>query len=441
MKMSRKISISVFIFTLLAVMLITFLSAFTVVSKLYDGELRKAYLEASSGGPGQQSGTNTESYPELKLIDTIFKAYSIFELDDEAIMDAVLKAYTDATGDRYAEYYNAEEFAAMTSDNAGEMQGIGINVIENTEYGCIEVINVLPESPALAAGLLPGDLIVYVGKGEEREAVSELGYSVALKKLQGLAGTVAEFAVRRRGIDGEELEFSIERGYVKTVSVMFHICETDPTVGIVKIVEFDLTTPRQFSEAVDSLRACCINKFIFDVRYNPGGDLQSIVAVLSYFLDENDVILSTKDNLDNREEVRVKVSSLSGDYAGCSVRKEDIGKYKGLKSVVLVNGSTASAAELFTSNFRDYHLATIIGTTTYGKGSMQSILSLVNYGYKGGVKLTTKLYYPPCGESYDGIGISPDIELELDETLKNKNIYKITDAEDNQIRRALEALK
>ncbi len=435
--MSKKISLSVFIFVLLAAVLLSFLSAFVVVSQVYDAELRRAY--ESNNVPS--TGDSDTSFSELKLLDKIFKAYSIYDLDDDALCEAVLKAYAHATGDKYAEYYTAAEYAALNAENAGNAQGIGVNIIQNTEYDCIEVINVMPDSPALKAGVEPGDLIVYVGIGDNRESVSVLGYTNAVKRLQGEAGTKAEFVVRRGKGYSEEIEFSIERGPYTSLSVTSHVCATDPDVGIVKIIQFDLTTPTQFTEAVDALRAKGIEKFVFDVRYNPGGDLQSILAVLSCFLNEGDVVISTEDTNGTKEEVKVEISVQVGSYEGCSVSKEDIGKYRGLKYVVLANGSTASAAELFTSNFRDYKLAPVVGTTTYGKGTMQSIFSLSYYGYAGGVKLTTRRYFPPCGESYDGIGIAPNIEIELSEEAQKVNIYKLADADDNQLQRALEELK
>lgn len=435
--MSNKISLSVLIFAVLAAVLVSFLGAFVVVSRVYDSELKNAYIAAENA-----STPSNDKFSELELLDTLFTAWSYFGVDDEAVMDGLLKAYASASGDKYAEYYTAEEFAAMTAENAGEMQGIGINIIENAEYGCIEVISVMPDSPALAAGLQPGDLIVYVGIGETKESVSALGYTQAVTKLQGVAGTRAEFVVRRGEGYSEEIEFSVERGYITTQSVTYRVCATDNTVGIVKIVQFDLTTPTQFCQAVDALKATPgVDKFVFDVRYNPGGDLQSILAVLSYFLNEGDVIISTLDNTGAESILKVQTSVQKGDYAGCSVSAEDIGKYKDLKCVVLANGSTASAAELFTANFRDYNIAPIVGTTTYGKGSMQSIVALDGYGYPGGLKLTTRMYFPPCGESYEGVGIAPDVEVELDEALANVNIYKISDADDNQLQRAIQEIK
>jgi carboxyl-terminal processing protease len=118
-----------------------------------------------------------------------------------------------------------------------------------------------------------------------------------------------------------------------------------------------------------------------------------------------------------------------------------ISEYRNYDLVVLTNGFTASAAELFTANMRDYHLATVIGTKTYGKGSVQSLIPLFYYGYEGALKLTTSHYFPPCGEGYDGIGVFPDIEEVLSEEAASVNIYKLAEADDNQLQRALEELR
>jgi carboxyl-terminal processing protease len=142
------------------------------------------------------------------------------------------------------------------------------------------------------------------------------------------------------------------------------------------------------------------------------------------------------------EKVRV-ISNLTGGYEGCNVSESDIGKYREYvlgKSAVITNGNTASAAELFTSALMDYDIATVVGTKTYGKGSMQSIISLALFGFDGGIKLTTKKYFPPKSEGYDGIGIFPDVQIELDDALKNKNLYTISDAEDNQLQAAIAAI-
>ncbi len=379
----------------------------------------------------------TDRYEKLDVIDAIFRDKTLFELDDEAIINAILKGYVEGTGDAYAEYFTAEEYAQRNSENRGEMVGIGIDVIENTELGCVEIINVLPESPALEAGLLPGDLITCVGIGEGRQLISELGFSKAIDLMRGEAGSLAEITVDR---NGEELEFSIVRRKVISASVTWRVCETDSTVGIVKITGFDFTTPEQFDMGVEALISKGCDKFVFDVRYNPGGDLRSVQYVLSCFLKSGDVFIRTKDRSGNEESRVVEPVSYTGSYEALNVALEDIGKYSNLNIAVITNGSTASAAELFTGTLRDYGLSVTVGEKTFGKGTMQTVFSLSKYGYGGAIKLTTEYYYPPISESYEGIGIYPDVYVAPHESLEGKNIYKITDEEDNQLQAAIKEL-
>ncbi len=432
--MKKRISLSTLILLLIAAMLLTAMSSCALADSYYRDE----------NGGAVTNGQPAVSDKLGQIID-LFKTYSYYEIDEEVLCRAMVSGMGLAINDRYAEYYDAEEFALMTAENQGETQGIGVTVIENADYKCIEIISVLPNSPALAAGVEPGDLIVYVGGGENKESVSELGYYAALAKLQGVKGTLCEFTVRRGEGYAEEVEFSIMRDTFTSESVMYHVCETDAKVGIIKITQFDLTTPSQFCTAMDSLIAAGVEYFLFDVRYNGGGDLASITAVLSYMLNENDVLIKTRDRAG--QEVVTKVAEVkyapNSAYSACNVSKAEIGKYRDKvmgKSAVLANGSTASAAELFTCALMDYGISEIVGTTTYGKGSMQTIFSLEYFGFDGAVKMTTKMYFPPLSEGYDGIGIKPDLEVELDEALKNKNIYKITDAEDNQIQAAIDLI-
>jgi carboxyl-terminal processing protease len=243
----------------------------------------------------------------------------------------------------------------------------------------------------------------------------------------------------------EMIPFSIQRAPFTSESVKGRILESDPNIGILKISQFDLTTPTQFKKEMDSLIEKGCTKFVFDVRYNPGGALLSIEAVLSTLLNEGDIMISTVYKSGAREEdyVRVADYSIYAGYEGCSVTAEDIGKYRGYEFAVLVNEYTASAAELFTANLRDYELATIVGVTTYGKGCMQTTFDLEHFGVEGALKLTTAWYQPPCGENYHDVGISPDLEVELDEALIDEygNVYLIPDDRDPQMLAAIQALK
>ena len=423
--------------TLVFTMLIT-----SVVSTIYwSGKVGPTY----PGGSSEQV-VDTET---LTLIDTLIKQYAYEEVDRDAMMEAVIKAYVAATGDVYAEYYTKEEFDALINESQGQMQGIGVSVVNSTldyngvTYSVIEIIMVYPGSPAEKAGVRPGDkLITVVHEGTEY-SVTQVGYTVAVNYLRGEAGTDAEFTVMRQvGADYQPVDFKVTRAAFEALSVTHKVSATDPSIGIVSILQFDLTTPTQFCAAVDELRTKGCTKFIFDVRNNPGGDLESIKAVLSYFLSEGDVIVSTKDKRDNTEVTKVGVMK-HGDksYAGCDITRKDIGKYKDLKFAVITNGNTASAAELFTATVRDYDLGPIVGETTYGKGCMQSIFSLSYYGFDGGLKLTTKMYFPASGEGYHGIGITPDVPVELSEEAKQYNIYVLPEQLDNQLQTAIDQLK
>ncbi|MBO5271004.1 MAG: hypothetical protein J6B77_09475 [Clostridia bacterium] len=458
-KKKRSVPLLAFIASLLAVVLVC--SMFTVAiasSARYYGYL-EGVKESLTPGGGETNGGNifdglfgdifdSDEFDQLDFLNWFFENYSYHDLSDVDFLTAVLKAYVEASGDLYAEYYTQEEFDAMNAENAGEGVGIGVSVIyspvtiSGTEYTALEIITAFPGSPAIEAGVQPGDLVFYVGVGETRELVQSIGYTEALNRLRGEKGTVAEFTVLRPQSDGtyEEVEFRITRDEYTMQSVEYKVSETDPTVGIVRILQFDLTTPGQFKNAMDTLIGKGIEKFVFDVRNNPGGDLRSICAVLSYFLEEGDLIISAVDRKGAKEEQFAVATQYSGDYAGCSVKKEEIGKYRGYDMTVLTNGNTASAAELFTATMRDYELATTVGTTTYGKGSMQSIFSLASFGFGGAVKLTTKHYFPPCGEGYDGIGITPDVVVELSEEAAQTNIYKLAESDDAQLQAALNKL-
>ena len=418
---------------MLALVLLTFMTTYTLTSIRYTARLTEAYLE------GVQSATGNELYGKMSKIMELFYTNSISEWDDEAAIDNMFRAYVDSTEDAYAAYYNAEEYEALSADNHAEAYGIGISIIDNPEEGAIEIILVNPNSPAEAAGLRVGDLIVAAGRGENAQAVADLGYYGAVAQLQGAEGTIAEFVVNR---NGEMIEFAVERRKIETVSVMHHVCETDPEIGIIRITGFDTKTPVQFDAAMEDLLSKGCTAFVYDVRYNPGGDLLSIKAVLARFLNEGDVVIRTVYK--NQQETQAVVgpyTATSADYAGCNITAEDIGKYRGYPMAVLANGSTASAAELFTACMKDYELATVVGKTTFGKGIMQSIIPLKNYGYDGAVKMTVAYYSSPKSDNYQDIGIAPDIDVELDPALAAKNVYKITDAEDNQLQRAIEEIK
>ena len=436
---NKKISISLLILLLVISILFSFMTGYAVATSV-----RKT-SEASAASETTASSSSSSS-AKLDRLVSLIKQYSFYEIDEEDLCKSIMSGFITIKQDRYAYYFDEEEFKLLSAENTGDTQGIGITIIQDTENSCIKVVSVIKDSPAAEAGVTVGDRIVKVGTGDDAVNVSDLGYETAVKQLQGEAGTLCVFTVAR-GDDLKTLvDFSIERAHVTSQSVTYHICDTDKSVGIIKITGFDLTTPPQFCEAMDSLIAAGASYFIFDVRYNPGGDLASITAVLSYILNDGDIVIRTVDRAGTSSVTKVGVVNYdsTSDYATCNISESDIGKYRSYiegRSAVITNSSTASAAELFTSSLKDYKISTVVGTTTYGKGSMQTIINLAYYGYTGALKLTTKKYLPPLSDCYDGIGIEPDVTVELADALTSKNIYDISDYEDNQLQKAIIAVK
>ena len=424
----RTVRLSVFIISLVAVVLAVSILGFA---------LGVAFTGIFSSGTLGVDGTEDYS-GKIGIVDTIFSEYALYDTNGDLLLDSMLKAYVAATGDQYAAYYTAEEFAEIIAQNSGELVGVGVTVVESLDPVGIAIVGVMPGSPAEAAGVLPGDVIVVIGSGENAFSVADRGFESSLTALRGEEGSIASFTVQR---EGAQISFSIARALVENVSVTGRVSESDATVGIVSISQFMINTPVQFEAAMDDLIAKGCTRFVFDVRNNPGGDLKSIVAVLSYFLNEDDLIVTTVYKDGTTESEYASPVDYKGDYEACSIAKEDIGKYRNYQKAVLINGNTASAAELFTAVLRDYELATIVGTTTYGKGVLQSIFDLSSWGYTGGVKLTTGYYNPPSGENYDGKGVAPSgAQTPLDDAVKNKNLYLLTEQEDNQLRAAIAAV-
>lgn len=389
-----------------------------------------------------------------KLLDTLgsmLEFYSYYEYDftDEQMAKALVASYKEVTGDKYAFYYTEAEFKQMNDENLGKNQGIGVIIAENTEFGCIEIVSVLPESPAEKAGVKVGDLIAAVGIKDNAENVVGMDFDIVAQMVRGEVGTLCEFAVARNKDFSNLIEFSILREEFVSKSVIYAKSKSDPSIGIVKILQFDLVTPKHFCEAMESLIKDGCKKFIYDVRGNPGGDLNSVSAVLSRLYKSGDIIIRTEDKFSKdgeKEIIYCEPVGYKDDYADCSVSKMDIGKYRAYPAAVLVDANTASAAELFASGMKDYGLAVIVGETTYGKGSMQSIFSLDYFDLPGAIKMTTAYYYPPISDNYNGVGVIPNegYNVVLSEEASNINIYTLLNESqelDNQLAAAIEALK
>ena len=452
-KQRRTCTVGLLLSLLCIVTAITVLLTYTLTSasqKKYYTEQLKAQQQTIDQLKENVSEYNAEiDFDKLELLASLFEQYSYYagDISDEELLDTVLRAYAKATGDAYAAYYSEEEYATINADNVGEQVGIGVSVIQTTltvngiEYLVFQIIAIYENGPAASSNLKLGDYIYGIRVDGRYCTVNELGYDEAISLVKGEKGTEAELAFFHPNNEGYEAKYvSIMRDEFESVSVTYKRCEQAPKIGIVQISGFDLTTPKQFKQAVNTLITMGVDRFIFDVRNNPGGDLQSIKAVLSYFLQPGDLILSAIDK--NGKAVvshSAEATFMFGDYTSCNVSQDEIGMYADLNMVVLCNENTASAAEVFTATMRDYGLAKIVGTTTFGKGIMQSFIPLSKFSdFTGYVKMTTYAYVTKCGVTYHEIGIAPDYEVELSEEAKQYHFYVLPQALDNQLQAAIE---
>lgn len=403
-------------------------TAILLTYTLTAGLMRKSYTQKlleQQAVINRIEASTSAAADNMQLLEAMIQAYSYYAdtLDGEAMLQAAFKAYVEASGDRYAQYYTEEEYLEMVRANNAELCGIGVGVVsrsiqmQNETCLSFQITEIYEGSTALTAGLQVGDHIYAVYVDGVLKTVSELGYSTAMDAIRGEENTKVRIAVYRERADGGEcFEVELTRLKFETKSVHASVSETDPSVGIVKISSFDLKTPSQFKQAVNELKASGIRKFVFDVRGNPGGDLRSIKAVMSYFLQSGDVVLQAIDRKGAVAASYVaEAITHEGDYAECSVLAEELGMYADLDMVVLCDDNTASAAEVFVATMQDYGLADVVGTQTFGKGVMQSTKRVPFGDMVAYIKLTTYAYQTKRGVSYHGEGITPDVFVEKSE--------------------------
>lgn len=374
-----------------------------------------------------------EDVTDFDILTEIMEQNANFSPESEAMHEAALKAFVGASGDGYTAYYTNEEYEYIKAENEGRYSGIGLAleeasvIYEDERIFVLRVARIAKDSPAMRSGISVGDYVYSINVDGVTKYVNDIGHDAAIKLIRGEAGSAVTLSYLTETEAGYEKKIvGLIREAVESVSVEFHLSEMDQTIGVVRIHAFDLTTPEQLCNAMDTLIAQGAKSFVFDLRNNSGGLLKSVVACSSYFVKSGNLLLTKEGNTKTESIYAVYFSYADGK----SVLAEDIGKYRDYNFVTLVNEKTVGEAELFAAILRDYKLAGMVGTQTFGKGSSQDYLSLSSVGIDGVLKLTTNFFYPPSGEGYHGIGLTPDIVVSLD---KSVDIETAGDWNDNQL--------
>lgn len=348
----------------------------------------------------------------LNKIQSLIDDYYLWsdEIDEDALIESAIEGYVEGLGDVYTEYIPEEDMEEFTEDITGSFVGIGIYMIGDEETDSIVVYYPIPDSPAEQAGVQAGDIIKSVdGVKYTYEDIDTIA-----DNIKGEEGTTVTLVVER---DGEELEFEIERATINTNPITIEVLEDN--IGYLKLPSFDTDTAEDFREKVEELQKQGCTSLIIDLRNNGGGILDETTDIADLLLEKGRTIITTKDKYENEEVI------ISEDEATFE-----------MPVVILANENSASASEVLIGALKDNDRATIIGTTTYGKGVIQTVISLSN---GGSLKLTTAEYYTPNGTAINGVGIDPDIEIELPDTVTN--IYSVDESEDTQLQAAIEFLQ
>ena len=340
---------------------------------------------------GTASGDDREPLPvdQIKAFGEIFdlvKEQYIHAVDDRELLEDAIRGMVSGL-DPHSAYLTADEHQELQEGTSGEFGGLGIEI--TAEDGLIRIITPLDDSPAHDAGLLPGDLVTRV----DGESVRDLTATEAAKRIRGQPGTPVTLTILREGEEEGPLEFTIIRDIVEIASVKSELVE--PGFARIRVSRFQTQTGARLLEAirrVEEANGSPLAGAVLDLRNNPGGILSGAVSVADAFLDDGLIVYTEGRDPDSREEYYAKPSDF----------------LSGVPIVALVNGGSASAAEIVAGALQDRRRAVIAGSRTFGKGSVQTIVSLDD---GSALKLTTSRYYTPSGHSIQARGIIPDIEL------------------------------
>lgn len=378
-----------------------------LISSLITAVVVTEQLTSSSSIKSIAEGDGTTGIETtLASIRTLLEDMYIGDLDDEKMLQMAVKGYVAGVGDEYTEYYTPEEMSQEYDSAMGNFVGIGIYMIVNYEEGTITVVEPMEGSPAAEAGLKENDQIVSVD-GEEitPENVSEMS-----DKIKGEENTSVKLGIKR---NDETFEVNIERKRIEVSHIESEMLDGD--IAYIKVLDFDGGTAKEFKSTYEKLKKEGAKSLIIDIRGNGGGVVDESIDMLEMICDKGSELLIERNKAGEEEIIKSEEDPIID-----------------IPIAVLVNGSSASASEIFAGTLKDYEKATIIGTKTYGKGVIQTLISLSD---GSGLKTTTEEYCTPNRNKINKVGIEPNITVELPE-----GITELTKENDTQLQRAIEEL-
>lgn len=349
-------------------------------------QIPKEEVEESSDKEAANTAITSETIRKLRTLESAIDIYYYQEgLDYEEMQNGIFSGLVESLNDPYSDYYTKEELEKVNQDNEGIYYGIGAYMSLDTALSRPKISGIIPNTPAEEVGLRENDIITEIGE----ISTYQMDTQEAVTYIRGEEGTTVDLTIYREG-EPDYLHFTVERRKVESPTVE---SEMKGDVGYIRITGFEEVTVHQFEDAYKALEKEGMKGLIIDVRSNPGGLLTTVLDICRMILPKG-LIVYTEDKYGQKQEYT------------CDGKNEiDI------PLAVLINGNSASASEILAGAVQDYGIGTIVGTTTYGKGVVQNIFGLSD---GSAVKLTISTYYTPNGNNIHGIGIVPDVEVELD---------------------------
>ena len=337
---------------------------------------------------GPSLAADKDTYKQLNLFGDVFERVQseyVEETEDSALIESAINGMLSAL-DPHSSFLNAKQYRDMQHDTRGEFGGLGIEV--TMESGLVKVVSPIDDTPAFRAGVQAGDYVTHL----DGEAVMGLSLNEAVERMRGKVNTKIKLTIRRADV-ADAIDIEITRAIIKIKSVR---SRAEKDAAYVRITSFNAQTTKGLKNAINKLKSDIgkdMEGLILDLRNNPGGLLDQAVAVSNAFLERGEIV-STRGRK-------------ASDIQRFNARKGDL--IDGKPIIVLINGGSASASEIVAGALQDHRRAIILGTRSFGKGSVQTIVPI---GQMGAVRMTTARYYTPSGESIQAKGITPDVEIE-----------------------------